>query len=60
MMDVKMINHAFLYGLTVEVWQASELIGEGRIVEHSRDFIRMDDGNFYTKASCEIKMAREP
>ncbi|MFC6545203.1 hypothetical protein [Cohnella cellulosilytica] len=59
-MEAKLINHAFLHGLTVEVWQDGELIGSGRIVEHTRDFIRLDDGNYYVKANCEIKIAREP
>jgi len=36
MMDVKLINHAFLHGLTVEIWQAGELIGSGKIIEHTR------------------------
>ena len=60
MMDVKMINQAFLHSLTVEIWQAGEWIREGKIVEYTKDFIRLDDGDFYTKASCEIKIAREP
>ena len=59
-MDVKLINHAFLNGLTVEVWQAGDLIGTGRITEHTRDFVRLDDGDFFSKASCEIKITREP
>ncbi|RED86338.1 hypothetical protein [Cohnella phaseoli] len=53
-MDVKMINNAFLNGLTVEVWRAGELIGSGRIVEHTKDFIMLDDGDFYSKDWCEL------
>ncbi|QTH44981.1 hypothetical protein J4772_11590 [Cohnella sp. LGH] len=59
-MDAKMINHAFLHNLTVEVWQAGELTGTGRITEHTKDYIRLDDEDFFSKASCEIKIAREP
>jgi len=53
-MDAKLINHAFLNGLTVEVWQAGELIGSGRVAEHTKDFIRLDDGDYYFKAGCEV------
>ncbi len=56
MMDVKMINHAFLHGLTVEVWKAGELIGIGWILEHTRDFIKLNDGNFYFKVGCEVRV----
>ena len=59
-MEPKLINYAFLHGLPVEVWQAGELVGSGRIVEHTRDFIRLDGGDYYVKANCEIKIAREP
>ncbi len=55
-MDVKIINHAFLHGMIVEVWQAGELIGTGRIVEHSKDFIRLDDGDNYFKSGCVVRI----
>lgn len=54
-MDIKVINHAFLHGLFVEVWRSGELIGTGRIVEHTKDFIRLDDGDYYFKSGCELK-----
>jgi len=55
-MDVKVINHAFLHGLIVEVWQNGELIGGGKIVEHTKDFIRLDDGDYYFKTRCEVQI----
>jgi hypothetical protein len=55
-MDAKLINHAFLFGLTVEVWRDGELMGSGIIVEHTRGFIRLDDGDYYFKAGCEVKI----
>ncbi|WP_391574790.1 hypothetical protein [Cohnella sp.] len=55
-MDVKLINHAFLHGLAVEVWHDGERIGSGRIVEHTKGFIRLDDGDYYFKAGCEVRV----
>ncbi|GEM_PF-2342656 len=48
-MDVTLINHAFMYGLTVEIYDEDELVGRGKVVLHTKDTIKLSDGMYYYK-----------
>jgi hypothetical protein len=61
MMDVKLTNHAFLYGLIVEIFDEEGLVGSGRIVLHTRDTIKLSDGMYYYKDKFELRiMPKQP
>ena len=56
MMNVKLINHAFLHNLTVEIWDKDELVGRGTIVLHTKDTIKLSDGMYYYKCMFTLQL----
>ncbi|RED54815.1 hypothetical protein [Cohnella lupini] len=59
-MDVKLINEAFLHGWIIKIKQYDKLVSTGKIVEHTRDTIRLDDGMHYYKSKFDIQLAATP
>jgi len=55
-MDVQLINHAFMYGKTVEIYDEEELIGRGKILLHTKDTIKLDDGMYYYKDKFTLRI----
>ncbi len=47
MMDFMTINYAFLHGLTVEIYDEDGLAGRGKVLLHTRDTVKLDDGMYY-------------
>lgn len=53
---LNLINHSFLHRLPIEVYQDGELIGTGIIIQHTKDYIKLDDGMYYMKRNCEFRI----
>mgnify|MGYP001282582553 CR=1 FL=1 len=56
----QIINYAFLHRLPIKVYHYGELIGAGIIVEHTKHFIKLDDGQYYMKRNCDFIVKKSP